>query len=108
MTPIIHRSVRPDVVVPDVAITPFVFARASEYPDRLAFVDGPTGRGVTYGSLLDSIARAAACFAARGIGHGDAVGIMAPNVPEYAVVFHGAVTAGGLATTIHPTDNAEE
>ena len=84
--PIIHRSTRPDVAIPDVAITPFVFERAGEHPDRLAFVDGATGRGVTYGSLLDSIARAAAGFAARGIGHGDVVAIMAPNVPEYAVV----------------------
>jgi 4-coumarate--CoA ligase len=106
--PIIHRSTRPDVAIPDVAITPFVFERAGEHPDRLAFVDGATGRGVTYGSLLDSIARAAAGFAARGIGHGDVVAIMAPNVPEYAVVFHGAVTAGGLTTTINPTYNAEE
>jgi len=106
--PIVHRSVRPDVVIPDVAVTAFVFERAAGYPDRLAFVDGATRRTVTYGALLDSIARAAAGFAARGIGHGDAVGIMAPNIPEYAVVFHGAVTAGGLTTTVNPTYGAEE
>jgi 4-coumarate--CoA ligase len=106
--PIVHRSTRPDVAIPDVAITPFVFERAGEHRDRLAFVDGANGRGVTYGSLLDSISRAAAGFAARGIGHGDVVGIMAPNAPEYAVVFHGAVTAGGLTTTINPTYGSEE
>jgi len=106
--PIVHRSRIPDVEIPDVAITPYVFARALEHPDRLAFVDGPTGRCITYGALLDTIGRAAAGFAARGIGRGDVVGIMAPNIPDYAVVFHGAVTAGGLTTTINPTYGADE
>ena len=104
----IHRSPRPDLAIPDVAITPFVFERAARHSDRLAFIDGSTGRSLTYAALLDSIARAAAGFAARGIGHGDVVGILAPNLPEYAVVFHGAVTAGGLTTTINPTYGAEE
>ena len=104
----IHSSVHPDVVVPDVAITPYVFERAVQHPDRLAFVDGGTGRCITYGALTETIARAAAGFAARGIGRGDVVGIIAPNVPEYTVVFHGAVTAGGLTTTVNPTYGAEE
>jgi 4-coumarate--CoA ligase len=107
-TPIIHSSDRPDVVVPNVAVTRYVFERAAQYLDRLAFVDGATGRCLTYGALVDSIARVAAGFAARGIGAGGVVGLMAPNLPEYAVVFHGALTAGGLTTTINPTYGAEE
>jgi 4-coumarate--CoA ligase len=106
--PIIHRSADPDLAIPDVAITPYVFERAPEHRDRIAFVDGPTGRCVTYGALVDTIPRVAAGFADRGIGHGDVVGIMAPNLPEYAMVFHGAVTAGGLTTTINPAYGAEE
>ena len=106
--PVVHRSIHPDVVVPDVAVTEHVFQRAAEHPDRIAFLDGATGRCITYAALLDMIPRVAAGFAARGIGAGGVVGIMAPNVPEYAVVFHGAVTAGGLTTTINPTYGAEE
>ena len=33
---------------------------------------------------------------------------MAPNLPEYAVVFHGVAVAGGAVTTINPTYGAEE
>jgi 4-coumarate--CoA ligase len=33
---------------------------------------------------------------------------MAPNLPEYAVVFHGVATAGGTNTTINPTYTADE
>ena len=29
--------------------------------------------------------------------------VMAPNAPEYAVVFHAAAMAGGVVTTINPT-----
>src|SRR6478736_7455450 len=81
--PIIHSSGRPDVVVPDIAVTPYVFARAAQYPDRLAFVDGATGRCLTYGALVATVPRVASGFAARGIGAGDVVGLMAPNLPEY-------------------------
>ena len=33
---------------------------------------------------------------------------MAPNIPEYAVVFHGVATAGGTVTTINPTYTPDE
>ena len=33
---------------------------------------------------------------------------MAPNLPEYAVVFHGVATAGGTVTTLNPTYTADE
>ena len=45
---------------------------------------------------------------ARGHVHGDAVGVMSPNVPEYAVVFHGVAFAGGVVSTINPTYTAHE
>src|SRR3546814_9440147 len=33
---------------------------------------------------------------------------MAPNLPEYAVVFHGVAVAGATNTTINPTYTADE
>ena len=33
---------------------------------------------------------------------------MAPNVPEYAIVFHGVATAGGTVTTLNPLYTADE
>ena len=33
---------------------------------------------------------------------------MAPNLPEYAVAFHGTAWAGGTVTTINPTYTAHE
>jgi 4-coumarate--CoA ligase len=47
-------------------------------------------------------------LAALGFKPGDTLGLMAPNVPEYAIVFHGVAVAGGTVTTINPTYGAEE
>jgi len=105
---IIHRSPMPDVEIPDVTITEHVLRRAAEHPDRIALIDGPSGRSYTFSQLSDLIHRFAGGLAARGFGHGDVLGLMAPNIPEYAIVFHGVAVAGGTVTTINPTYGAEE
>ncbi len=104
----IHKSPLSDVEIPDTAVTPFVLRRAAELADAPALIDGPTGRVVTYRQLEDSIHRLAGGLAARGFGKGDVLAIMAPNLPEYAVVFHGTCWAGGTVTTINPTYTAHE
>jgi len=105
---VIHRSPLPDVVIPDTALTPFVLARGAATPDRPALVDGPSGRTLTFAELQGAIASLAGGVQARGVGPGDVLAIMAPNLPEYAVVFHAVATAGGSVTTINPTYTAEE
>ena len=53
----IHESPFPDAEIPDVPLTTFVFASAGERAGKAAFIDGPSGRDVTYGELLDQIQR---------------------------------------------------
>src|SRR5262245_55559851 len=105
---IIHRSPVPDVEIPEVPISEYVLRLADTYPDRPALIDGPSGRTYTYGQLRDLVHRFAGALAARGFGKGDTLGLMSPNVPEYAIVFHGVAVAGGTVTTINPTYGAEE
>jgi acyl-CoA synthetase (AMP-forming)/AMP-acid ligase II len=50
----------------------------------------------------------AAGLAAKGFAKGDVFAIYSPNVPEYAVAFHGVVKAGGTVTTINPLYTVEE
>jgi 4-coumarate--CoA ligase len=45
---------------------------------------------------------------ARGFARGQVLALMAPNLPEYAVVFHGTAMAGGVITTVNPTYTARE
>jgi len=105
---VIHRSPLPDVEIPEVLLSEFVLRRVAELGDKPALIEGPTGRVVTYAELDDSVRRLAGGLVASGLARGDVVAIMAPNLPEYAVVFHGVAFAGGVVTTINPTYTARE
>ena len=105
---IIHRSPVPDVEIPAIPLTQYVLQEADRVPDRPALIDGPTGRTYTYGQLKGMIHAFAGGLAARGLGRGDTIALMAPNIPEYAIVFHGAAVAGVAVSTINPTYTAEE
>jgi acyl-coenzyme A synthetase/AMP-(fatty) acid ligase len=62
----------------------------------------------THIQLIAQINVAAGAFAARGIGVGDVVGVLSPNIPAFATVFHGILRAGGTATTINALFTAPE
>ncbi|MBI2703881.1 MAG: 4-coumarate--CoA ligase family protein [Actinobacteria bacterium] len=104
----IHHSPLPDVEIPERPLTTFVFRDASSRAGKAALIDGPSGRVVTYGELDDAVRRLAGGLTAKGFGRGQTLAIMAPNIPEYAVVFHGVAMSGGTVTTINPTYTAEE
>ena len=108
MPNIIHASPLPDVEIPDVTITQHVLRKASQLADRVAIRDAAGTSSYTFAQLSDAIHALAGGFAARGIGPGKVVGLMAPNMPEYAVVFHGVAVAGGAVTTINPSYGAGE
>jgi len=105
---IIHPSPLPDVEIPDVTITAHVLHRAEELADRVAIRDAAGTSSYTYAQLGGAIHALAGGLAARGVAPGTVVGLMAPNLPDYAVVFHGVAVAGGAVTTINPTYGAEE
>ncbi|GAA3889716.1 4-coumarate--CoA ligase family protein [Saccharothrix violaceirubra] len=95
----VFRSPFPDVAVPDVTLHDFLFRDRTS--TRVALVDGVGGRSLTYAELAEAVERLAFLLVSRGIGRGDVVGILAPNDPYYAVVFHGILRAGATATTIN-------
>ncbi len=104
----IFRGPYPDVEIPDISLTRFVFERAGELGDKPAFVDGPTGRTLTYSGLSDAVRRAAAGLASRGFQKGDVFAVYAPNLPEYVVAVHAAVSLGGVVTPANPLITAGE
>ena len=102
------KSPHPDVVVPDATLSDFVLGGAAARGERVAIVDAVSGASLTYAELAGDVDRCAAGLAARGLVPGERVGIFAPNVPEYAVAFHGVARAGGTNTTLNALYNAEE
>ncbi|MCV7152254.1 long-chain-acyl-CoA synthetase FadD6 [Mycolicibacterium pyrenivorans] len=69
--------------------------RAARYADKvfLRFED----REITYGEANETVNRYAAVLAARGVGHGDVVGIMLRNSPEPVLLMLAAVKCGAIS-----------
>ena len=69
--------------------------RAAQYGDRvfLKFED----QKVTYRQANETVNRYAAVLAARGVGHGDVVGIMLRNSPDSVLLMLAAVKCGATA-----------
>ena len=103
-----YTSPLPAVDIPTDPVTPFVLRHVEDLGDHAAIIDGPTRRSYTFSQLAEGTKRVAGWLDARGFGHGDVLGILLPNLPEYFLVFHGAATVGGTVTTINPTYGPEE
>ncbi|MCM3873669.1 MAG: 4-coumarate--CoA ligase family protein [Pyrinomonadaceae bacterium] len=98
----IFRGPYPDVSIPEVSLTTLVLRRALELGDKPALIEGPTGRIITYSQLAEAITQVAAGLAQRGFKKGDVFGILSPNVPEYAIIFHAVASLGGINTLVNP------
>jgi long-chain acyl-CoA synthetase len=81
-------------------------SNAAAHPDRPAVRIGEDT--VSYRELDDASARIAGLLTARGLGPGDPVGIMLPNLPEFAVVYYGILRAGGVVVPMNPLLKARE
>lgn len=104
----IFNSPLPDVEIPEVPITEFVLRQVSRMPDKDAIIDGTSGKSYTFEQLRSRIHSFAGGLQANGIEPGDVVALIAPNSPDYAVVFHAIAVCGGTVTTINPAYGAEE
>lgn len=104
----IFRGPYPEVTIPEVSLTDFIFESANQFQDKPALIDGPTGRTLTYSQFADAVRRVAASLNRRGFRKGDVFGIFSTNCLEYAVAFHAVALLGGVNTTLNPLYTAEE
>lgn len=104
----IFESSRPDIVIEDCSITDFALRDSARLGDKVAFVDSTNGHTISYAQLAARIRRLAGGLKAQGVGPGTTWALMGPNVPDYAVAFHGLAYAGATVTTLNPTYGAKE
>jgi len=57
---------------------------------------------LSYAQLDQASQHVAGLLAARGVGPGDRVGIMLPNVPHWGVLYYGVLRAGAVAVPMNP------
>ena len=79
---------------------------AADNPDRVAIHLGD--QTTSYGELDDQSARVAGLLADRGIAPGTPIGIMLPNVPEFASVYYGILRTGAVVVPMNPLLKARE
>ncbi|MCW2247204.1 fatty-acyl-CoA synthase [Azospirillum fermentarium] len=89
------------------ALSPLSFLRrtADIYPNRPAVVHGPVRR--TWKETYERCVRLASALAARGIGVGDTVAVMAPNIPESFEAHFGVPMAGAVLCALNIRLDAE-
>jgi long-chain acyl-CoA synthetase len=63
---------------------------------------------VSYAELLDGARRVTALLQSKGVGPGDRVGLVLPNVPPFPVLFYGALGAGAVVVPMNPLLKARE
>jgi fatty-acyl-CoA synthase len=84
-----------------VPLTPigFLVRSASVYPNRLAVVHGE--RRYNWREALERCRRLASALTARGVGRGDTVALMAPNIPEAFEAHFGVPMAGAVLNALN-------
>ena len=90
-----------------VALSPLSFlARAAEvYPQRTAVIHGE--RRLTWAQTYQRCRRLASALAGLGIGSGDTVAVMAPNVPAMFEAHYGVPMTGAVLNTLNTRLDAE-
>jgi acetyl-CoA synthetase len=71
----------------------------TEVDDRLAIkseIEDGTTRTLTYKELREQVDRIAAALRGLGLGHGDAIGVFMPMVPEIVIAMLAIIKIGGI------------
>jgi acyl-CoA synthetase (AMP-forming)/AMP-acid ligase II len=103
-----YRSPYPVLTVAPTTLPDHIRDAAAARAGHPALIDAPTGRTLTYGELSAGITRLAAGLAQRGLAPGDTFALHAPNMPEWPLVYLGAMAAGASVTTSSPLATREE
>ena len=66
------------------------------------------GLVLSYAGLWEAAGRMTSLLLSAGIGSGDRVAVMLPNVPAFPVAFYGALGAGGVVVPVNPLLKSRE
>ncbi|MFH8452574.1 4-coumarate--CoA ligase family protein [Streptomyces fungicidicus] len=102
------RSEYADVPPVELPIHEAVLARAAEFGNSPALIDGTDGTTLTYEQVDRFHRRVAAALAETGVHKGDVVALHSPNTVAFPLAFYAATRAGASVTTVHPLATAEE
>ncbi|WP_395728289.1 long-chain fatty acid--CoA ligase [Nakamurella sp.] len=82
-----------------VSLAAILSESALRYPDRDAVVMGP--QRISYARLWEESRRYAAVLRERGIGPGDRVALLVPNVPDFPRAYYAVLSLGAVVVPVH-------
>jgi len=90
-----------------VALSPLSFLEraAAVYPDRVALIYGPQRQ--SWSQTFERCRRLAGALSARGLGKGDTVAVMLPNVPAMFEAHFGVAMCSAVVNTLNTRLDAE-
>jgi long-chain acyl-CoA synthetase len=88
------------------ALSANLVASRERFPDRVALRCDDLE--FSYAEFDGAAARVATLLERAGVGPGDRVGVMLPNIPAFAVVFYGVMYRGAVAVPVNPLLKARE
>lgn len=98
----IARSCWPDVNIPEIPITEYVFRDFDKFGNRPALINGLTGEQYTFIEVKDYVWRIASSLTRLGLGLNDKLLIISENSMEYILMFHAVMCVGGTVTMVNP------
>ncbi|MEC5191336.1 MULTISPECIES: long-chain-fatty-acid--CoA ligase [unclassified Arthrobacter] len=89
-----------------ISVAAILAESARRTPDSTALIVGDDD--ITYANLWDETRAYAGALRSRGIGPGDAVAVLIPNVPDFARVYYAILALGAVVVPVHALLKARE
>lgn len=106
---VISSPLGPAAKIPNQSLVEYVFKDAEQWMENPAMTCAATGRSYTFGMLRMLINRCAQALLGHcGMKPREVVGLLLPNIPEFAIVCHGAIEAGLTVTFVNPLSTPDE
>ena len=94
------QGVPTDIIVPEIPLFHLIDAAAAQTPDQICIQFNHLT--FNYHQTKTITDRIAANLTALGIHKGDCIGICMPNIPQFALLYFGALKAGCVVAAINP------
>jgi len=89
-----------------VSVAAILAETAARRPDKTALIVGE--QSISYSVLWEETLAYAGALRDRGVGRGDPVAILIPNVPDFPRVYYALLSLGAIVVPIHALLKAEE
>jgi long-chain acyl-CoA synthetase len=91
---------------PEIPLYAVLENSARKYPTRAALLY--YGRRISYSELWRMSQRLASSICDRGLGKGDRVALLLPNIPQFVLAYFGILSAGCVAVPVNPLNPMRE